>query len=58
MYFTSYTKSDTHYTFNGDNGYKLLMPLDDVILIDDESGAIAVKTTASRTTLGYLHKNN
>lgn len=54
MQFISYTKTDSYYEFNGENGYKLIAPASDIVLVDDESGAIAVKSTASRCTIGYI----
>lgn len=56
MRFISYTKDDKCYTFVGEKGEKMLIPTADVILVDDESGAISVKNTASRCTIGYLIK--
>lgn len=56
MRFINYTKTDAYYEFIGENGEKLIIPAVDVVLIDDESGAISVKNTASRCTLGYLIK--
>lgn len=56
MKFTSYTKTDTYFEFVGENGEKMIVPSVDVILIDDESGAISVKNTASRKTIGYMIK--
>lgn len=56
MRFVSYTKTDTYYEFVGENNEKMLIPATDVILIDDESGAISVKNTASRCTIGYMIK--
>lgn len=56
MRFVNYTKTDSYYEFTGENGEKMLIPSTDVILIDDESGAITVKNTASRCTIGYLIK--
>ena len=56
MRFISYNKTDSYYEFTGENGEKVLVPSADVILVDDESGAIAVKNTASRCTLGYILK--
>lgn len=56
MQFISYSKTDTYYEFIGVNGEKMLIPATDVILVDDESGAVSVKNTASRTTIGYLVK--
>jgi hypothetical protein len=57
MIFTSYTKTDSYYEFVGSNGEKYIIPSTDVILVDDESGAIAVKNTASRCTIGLLPKD-
>lgn len=56
MKFISYTATDSYYEFTGENGEKVLVPSVDIILVDDESGAIAVKNTASRCTLGYILK--
>lgn len=56
MQFISYTKTDSYYEFVGENGEKYLIPATDVVLIDDESGAVSVKNTASRCTIGYLNK--
>lgn len=56
MRFVSYTKTDSYYEFTGENGEKTLIPASAVIMIDDESGIISVKTTGSRQTIGYLLK--
>lgn len=56
MIFTSFSKDDNSYTFNGQNGEKMIVPICDIILVDDESGAITVKNTASRCVLGYFYK--
>ena len=56
MRFINYTKTDAYYEFVGENGEKLIIPATNVILVDDESGAIAIKNTASRSTVGYLIK--
>lgn len=56
MKFKSYTKTESYYEFIGENNEKYIIPATDVILIDDVSGAIAVKNTASRCTIGYLIK--
>lgn len=56
MRFISYTKTDTYYEFVGENGEKYIVPATDVVMIDDTSGAISVKNTASRCTIGYLIK--
>lgn len=56
MIFTSYSKTDTYYEFVGEDGQKLLYPVNSIILTDDESGMIAVKNTASRQTIGLVKK--
>lgn len=56
MKFTSYTKTDTYYEFIGENGEKVIIPAVDVILVDDESGAVTVKNIASRCVVGYYLK--
>ena len=56
MKFISFTKTDTYYEFIGENNEKVIVPINAVILVDDESGAIAVKNTASRCVIGYLIK--
>lgn len=55
MTFTGYTQTDSYYEFVGDEG-KLIAPSIDVVLVDDESGMIAIKNTASRCTIGLLKK--
>lgn len=56
MKFTGYTKTDSYYEFVGENNEKVIIPSTDVILIDDNSGAITVKSTASRNAIGFLLK--
>ena len=56
MQFVNITKTDTYYELTGVNGEKVLMPATDIILVDDESGAITVKNTASRCSIGYMVK--
>ena len=57
MIYTSYTKTDAYYEFVGDEG-KLIVPSTDVILVDDESGMLAIKNTASRCTVGLVKKGS
>lgn len=54
MRFISYTKNVNYYEFVGENGERYLIPSVDVIIVDDESGALSVKNTASRCTIGYI----
>lgn len=56
MQYVSYTKTDTYYEFVASNGDKLIVPATDVVLVDDESGLISIKNTASRCTIGTLPK--
>ena len=57
MIYTGYTQTDSYYEFTGSEG-KLIMPATDVILVDDESGMISIKNTASRNTVGLLKKGS
>lgn len=57
MKINSITKTETYVELTGDNNYKMLMPTSSAILIDDNSGAISVKSTASRKTIGYANKD-
>ena len=55
MIFTNFIKTDKYYEFTTADGIKLLAPVDSIILVDDESGAIAVKTVASRKQIGLIN---
>lgn len=55
MKFNTYSKTDTYYEFLGDNGLKVLCPINSVILVDD-GATISVKTVGSRKTIGYIVK--
>lgn len=57
MRFISYTKTDTYYEFVGENGEKYIIPSTSVVLVDDESGLISIKNTATRKTIGTVPKN-
>lgn len=52
--YVSYEKTDTYYLFTDSEGNKMYMPATSVILVDDESGAIAVKNIATRKTVGLV----
>ena len=56
MVFQSYTKTDDYYEFVASDGLKLLVPVSSIILVDDESGALAIKTIGSRSTIGIVPK--
>ena len=53
----SYVLSDGIYTFDFGDGKKQLFPQSSIILVDDESGLIAVKSVASRKTLFLARPN-
>ena len=55
MKYNSYTKGEGWYEFIADD-MKLLVPESDVILIDDESGALTIKNIVSRCSLGVVPK--
>ena len=56
MIFESYTQNDDYCEFLAADGTKLLMPTACVILVDDESGCIAIKSPTSRKTIGLVKK--
>ena len=56
MIYTDFTKTDTYVELaQGDN--KLIMPSSSVILVDDESVMISIKTTGSRKTIALVKKD-
>ena len=57
MQYTSYTSTDSYYEFTDSNGNKTLMPTTSVILVDDESGLLSIKNTATRKTIGTVPSN-
>lgn len=58
MRFNTMTKTDTYYEFVGDDGLKMIAPIESVILIDDNSGLISIKLVATRKTIGTVNKSN
>lgn len=56
MIFTNYTKTETYYEFNGEDGVKLIAPVGSIILVDDQSGALSIKSVSSRCTIGIVPK--
>ena len=58
MQYTSYTSTDSYYEFTDSKGNKTLMPSTSVILVDDESGLLSIKSVATRKVLGTVYKSN
>ena len=56
VYFNSINKQESYVELTTDNNEKYVIPNDDVIFVDDESGMVSVKTTGSRKTIGLLSK--
>ena len=56
MKFIAKTKGENYYEYIGENGEKYFIPSADVILVDDGSGSVSVKNTATRQTIGYYIK--
>jgi hypothetical protein len=54
--YSHYEKTESYYKFYNDDGKAMIVPTSDVILIDDESGFLAVKLIASRKTIGLVPK--
>ena len=58
MIYQSMNKTDEYVELIGGNGEKQIMPTSSVILVDDESGMISVKTTGSRKTIALVKKDD
>ena len=56
MRYVSYTKEDAYYAFEDENGNKTLIPSVGIILVDDGSDLLTIKTIATRKVLGYVYK--
>ena len=56
MRYVSYTKNDVYYEFVDENGNKTVFPTVTTVIVDDNSGLLAIKDVASRQTLGYVYK--
>lgn len=56
MIFNEMTQTDAYVELTTDNGEKHIIPANDVILVDDNSGYVSIKNTASRKTIGLLKK--
>ena len=55
--FNNMVKTDTYVQLKeGDN--TIVMPVNSVIMVDDESGMLAVKTTGSRKTIALVKNND
>lgn len=54
IYFNSIVKSDTYIELGTEKGEKYILPTSDTIFVDDSSGLVSVKNTASRKTIGLI----
>ena len=54
VYFTSIAKTDTYVEMSTRDNEKYVIPNDDIIFVDDNSGMVSVKNTASRKTIGLI----
>lgn len=52
--FNSITKTSTYVELGTERGEKFIIPLNDVIFVNDESGMVSIKNTASRCTVGLI----
>lgn len=53
----SFTETDVLYQFDFGSGKKAVLPKAFVIIVDDDSGLLSIKTSGSRKTL-FLCQNN
>ena len=56
MRYVSYEKEDAYYAFQDEKGNKTLIPAVGIILVDDGSDLLTIKTIATRKVLGYVYK--
>lgn len=56
VYFNSINKQESYVELTTENNEKYVIPNDDVIFVDDESGMVSVKNVGSRKTIGLLSK--
>lgn len=54
VYFNSIEKANTYVELTTENNEKYVIPNDDVIFVNDNSGMVSVKNTASRKTIGLI----
>ena len=57
MIYNQANKTDTYLELSTEGGEKLIMPLNSVILVDDNSDLISVKNTATRKTVCLAKKD-
>lgn len=55
--FDSITKSDAYIELAKGDDEKMILPSNSVIFVDDESGYVSVKNTASRKVIGIIPKD-
>ena len=56
VYFTSINKQESYVELTTENNEQYVIPNDDVIFVDDNSGMVSIKNTGSRKTIGLISK--
>lgn len=54
VYFTSINKQESYVELTTNDGEKHIIPTNSIIFVDDESGMVSIKNTASRCTVGLI----
>ena len=54
VYFNSINKQESYVELTTENNEQYVIPNDDVIFVDDNSGMVSVKNTGSRKTIGLI----
>lgn len=54
MIYSQINKMEGYYELVADNGEKMLIPSTNVIIVNDESGMLSIKNTASRCTVALV----
>lgn len=56
VYFNSINKQESYVELTTENNEQYVIPNDDVIFVDDNSGMVSVKNTGSRKAIGLISK--
>lgn len=56
VYFNSINKQESYVELTTENNEQYVIPNDDVIFVDDNSGMVSIKNTGSRKTIGLISK--
>ncbi len=58
MIYSQINGMEGYYELVADNGDKMLIPSTNIIIVNDGSGLLSIKNTASRCTVALVRDNN